>query len=65
MNYALCIMHCKAFFEPPPNHLRTTSEQAKTQICKKSMHYATHYALCIMHSSLNYAFFFLLMYIIV
>ena len=35
MNYALCIMHCKAFFEPPSNHLRTTSEAVKSQLRQK------------------------------
>ena len=51
MHSTLCIMHCKAFFEPPSNHLRITSEQTKTQKYPK---YAEKVCILqpIMHSSL-------------
>ena len=49
-------MHCKAFFEPPSNHLRITSEQPKTQKARKYGENSIHYAFIIMHYALNYAF---------
>ena len=57
MHSTLCIMHCKAFFEPPSNHLRITSEQPKTQKYPKYGENSIHYAFFIMHYTLHYAFF--------
>ena len=56
MHYAFIIMHCRAFFEPPPNHLRITSEQAMIQKWHKNGINTMHYAFIIMHYALNYAF---------